>query len=166
MNTEQSDLTLRQAVESDSESLLEWRNDATTKAFSLSSDEVTREQHEAWFNKTLRDTNCLLIIGEVLGDPVGMVRINFNFEANLGQVSINMNPDFRGKGLSKKLLGASLSNAIQAFDNVSRFYADIHIDNLASQKIFSSLGFAKVSVEQENGFESYSLNSDSLVVPK
>jgi RimJ/RimL family protein N-acetyltransferase len=164
MNTEPSNLTLRQAVESDSESLLEWRNDATTKAFSLRSDEVTREQHEAWFNKTLQDTNCLLIIGEVLGGPVGMVRINILNDSGLGQVSINLNPDFRGRGLSRQLLGSSLLFATQVFDNVSKYCADIHIKNVASQKIFTSVGFVNSTITTDGNFETYVVDSESVVV--
>ena len=163
MNTEPFNLTLRQAVESDSESLLEWRNDATTKAFSLSSDEVTREQHEAWFNKTLQDTNSLLIIGEVLGGPVGMVRINILNDSGLGQVSINLNPDFRGRGLSRQLLGSSLLFATQVFDNVSKYRADIHIENLASQKIFTAVGFVNSTNTTDGNFETYLVDSDSVV---
>ena len=164
MNTEPFNLTLRQAVESDSESLLEWRNDATTKAFSLSSDEVAREQHEAWFNKTLQDTNCLLIIGEVLGGPVGMVRINILNDSGFGQVSINLNPDFRGRGLSRQLLGSSLLFATQVFDNVSKYCADIHIENVASQKIFTSVGFVNSTNVTDGNFETYVVDSDSVVV--
>lgn len=165
MSTEQSNLTLRQAIESDSESLLEWRNDATTKAFSLIRDKVTREQHEVWFNKTLQDKNCLLIIGEVLGDPVGMVRINLINDSSLGQVSINLNPDFRGKGLSRQLLGSSLLFAAQVFDNVSKYCAEIHVENVASQKIFVSVGFVKLPDKTDGNFETYVVDSDSVVVP-
>ena len=164
MNTEQSNLTLRQAVESDSESLLEWRNDATTKAFSLSGDEVTREQHEAWLNKTLQDKNCLLIIGEVLGDQVGMVRINILNDSGLGEVSINLNPDFRGRGLSRQLLGSSLLFAAQVFENVSKYCADIHIENVASQKIFTSVGFVNSTNTTDSKYKTYVVDSDSVVV--
>jgi len=164
MSTEPFNLTLRQAVESDSESLLEWRNDPTTKAFSLSSHEVTREQHVAWFNKALRDDNCLLIIGEVLGDPIGMVRINILDDSGFGQVSINLNPDFRGRGISKQLLGASLLFGTRVLDNISKYCADIHVENVASQKIFSSVGFVKSSETNIDNFESYEVNSDSVVV--
>jgi RimJ/RimL family protein N-acetyltransferase len=164
MNTEQFNLTLRRAVESDSESLLEWRNDATTKAFSLTRDEVTREQHDAWFNKTLQDKNCLLTIGEVLGEPVGMVRINLFNNSGLGQVSINVNPDFRGRGFSRQLLGSSLLFGAQVFDNISKFCADIHIDNVASQKIFISVGFVKSPNKADGNFETYVVDSDSVVV--
>jgi RimJ/RimL family protein N-acetyltransferase len=164
MNTEHLNLTLRQAVESDSESLLEWRNDATTKAFSLSSDEVTREQHVAWFNKALQDKSCLLIIGEVLGDPIGMVRINILDHSGLGQVSINLNPDFRGRGISRQLLGASLLFGTRILDNISKYSADIHVENVASQKIFNSVGFVKSSETTKGNFESYVVDSDSVVV--
>ena len=164
MSTEQSNLTLRKAIESDSESLLEWRNDATTKAFSLIGDEVTREQHEVWFNKTLQDKNCLLIIGEVLGDLVGMVRINIFNDSGLGKVSINLNPVFRGKGFSRQLLGSSLLFAAQVFDNVSKYCAEIHIENVASQKIFVSVGFVKLPDKSGDNFETYVVDSDSVVV--
>ena len=164
MSTEPFNLTLRQAVESDSELLLEWRNDATTKAFSLSSDEVNREQHDAWLNKTLKDKNCLLIIGEVLGDPVGMVRINILHESDSAQVSINLNPDFRGRGISRQLLGSSLLFGAQVLDNFSKYCAEIHIKNVASQKIFISVGFIKTSDKTDGDFESYVVDSDSVVV--
>lgn len=164
MNSEQFNLTLRKADEGDSESLLEWRNDAATREFSLSSDEVTREQHCAWLNKTLQDKNCLLIIGEVLGNPVGMVRINILNDSGLGQVSINLNPNFRGRGISRQLLGSSLLFGGKVLDNVSKYCADIHIENVASQKIFISVGFVKSRDKREGDFESYVVDSDSVVV--
>jgi RimJ/RimL family protein N-acetyltransferase len=164
MNTEPFNLTLRQAVESDSESLLEWRNDATTKAFSVNSNEVTREQHDAWLNKTLQDKNCLLIIGEVLGVPVGMVRINILNDSSLARVSINLNPDFRGRGISRQLLGSSLLFGAQVLENLSKYCANIHIENVASQKIFNSVGFVKSSDKTDGDFESYAVDSDSVVV--
>ena len=164
MSTEPFNLTLRQAVESDSVSLLAWRNDVATKAFSLSSDEVTSEQHEAWLKKTLQDKNCLLIMGEVLGDPVGMVRINILNDSGLGQVSINLNPDFRGRGISRQLLGSSLFFGAQVLDNLSKYCAEIHIENVASQKIFTSVGFIKSSDKTDGDFESYFVDSDSVVV--
>jgi RimJ/RimL family protein N-acetyltransferase len=166
MNSEHLNLTLRQAVESDSESLLEWRNDATTKAFSLISDEVTREQHDAWLNKTLRDPDCLLLIGEVLGDPVGMVRINILNNSGLGQVSINLNPESRGRGISRQLLKESLEFGAQALDDISQYLAEIHVDNAASKKIFESVGFVKVPNSQNENFETYLLNSELLIIPQ
>lgn len=100
---------------------------------------IPREQHEVWQNKTLQNGGCQLLIYEIDGKPVGMVRINILNDSGLGQVSINLNPDFRGRGLSRQLLGSSLLVGAQVFDNVSKYYAEIDIENVASQKIFVSI---------------------------
>jgi L-amino acid N-acyltransferase YncA len=105
-----------------------------------------------------------LIIGEVLGDSAGMVRINILNDSGLGQVSINLNPDFRGRGISRQLLGSSLLFGAKVFENVSKYCADIHIENMASQKIFVSVGFVKSRDQSEGSFESYFVDSDLVVV--
>ena len=164
MNSEQNNLTLRRASRNDSESLLSWRNDTTTRAFSLSVDEVALERHDVWLNKTLNDSSCLLLIGEANGQMVGMVRINICEDSNLGQVSINLNPKFRGKGISRRLLGESLANGKKVFDQILQYRAEIHVNNVASQKIFKSLGFVKVSESPRQDFEVYLLCSELLEI--
>jgi RimJ/RimL family protein N-acetyltransferase len=164
MNSEYLDLTLRRASRNDSESLLIWRNDPTTRAFSLSGDEVALERHDVWLNKALNDNGCLLLIGEANGQMVGMVRINIFEDSTLGQVSINLNPKFRGKGISRRLLGESLANGKKVFDQILEYRADIHVNNFASQKIFKSLGFVKVSESPNKDFELYQLYSELLEI--
>lgn len=164
MNSAQLNLTLRRASNSDSKALLDWRNDATTRAFSLSSEDVTPEQHRVWLNKTLQDSSCLLVIGEINGEPVGMTRIKILNDSSLGQVSINLNPDFRGKGISRQLLKESLLIGVGSLGNISQYLAVIHVDNAASRKIFESLGFVKGHESQSESFENYLLDSELLVV--
>ena len=166
MNSMQHNLTLRRASERDSEALLLWRNDSTTRAFSISGDDVTSEQHRAWFNKALQDRRCLLVIGEIDGKPIGMVRINILHNSNLGQVSINLNPDSRGRGISRQLLRESLEFAAQTLDDISQYFAEIHPDNTASKKIFESVGFVKVLQSEKANFETYLLDSGSLIIPQ
>ena len=164
MNSAHLNLTLRRASKSDSKALLDWRNDATTRAFSLSSEDITREQHRVWLKKTLQDSSCLLIIGEINCEPVGMTRINILKDSSLGQVSINLNPDFRGMGISRQLLKESLLLGVESLGNISRYLAEIHVDNAASRKIFESIGFVKGHESQSESFENYSLDSEFLVV--
>jgi RimJ/RimL family protein N-acetyltransferase len=164
MNAAHVNLTLRRASERDSESLLDWRNDPTTRAFSVTSDDVTSEQHNVWLNKTLQDSGCLLLIGEIDCKPVGMVRINILDDLSLGQVSINLNPEFRGRGISIPLLRESLEFGAQTLHNITQFLAEIHVDNSASKKIFESVGFVKVTESQRENFETYLLDSDLLVI--
>ena len=164
MNSAHLNLTLRRASMGDSESLLDWRNDRTTRAFSLSSAHVTREQHTVWLDEALQDTRCLLLICEIDDKTVGMVRINILDDSSVGQVSINMSPEFRGKGISRQLLRESLEFGAQVFDDISKFCADIHIDDVASKKIFISVGFVKSPNKAGGNFETYVVDSDSIVV--
>lgn len=163
MNAAHPDLTLRKASGRDSESLLDWRNDPTTRAFSVISDDVTSEQHEVWLNKMLQESGCLLLIGEIDCKPVGMVRINSLDDLSIGQVSINLNPEFRGRGISKPLLRESLEFGAHTLHNISQFLAMIHVDNSASKKIFESVGFVKVTESQSENFETYLLDSHLLI---
>jgi len=164
MSPQKHNLTLRRASESDSESLLSWRNDPTTRVFSLSSAVVTRDEHNLWLNGALNDKNCLMLIGEANGKPVGMVRINILYNSTLGQVSINLNPSDRGKGMSRQMLGESLAYGHKIFDQISEYAAEIHVGNEASKKIFKSLGFVNVSESPVNNFETYLLNSELIEI--
>jgi len=117
-----------------------------------------------WLNKTLNDSSCLLLIGETNGQMVGMVRINIFEDSTLGEVSINLNPEFRGKGISRRLLGESLVNGKKVFDQILEYRAEIHVNNIASQKIFKTLGFVKVSESPRRDFEVYLLYSELLEI--
>ena len=69
-----------------------------------------------------------------------MVRIDVN--KNIGEISININPRFRGISLSETLL----TDSIQAFHKKKpncELVADIDKKNTASIKIFSSIGFVR-----------------------
>jgi RimJ/RimL family protein N-acetyltransferase len=164
MNSAHPNLTLRRASMGDSELLLDWRNDPITRAFSFSSEDITRKQHKAWLNKTLQDAGCLLLICEIDSKPVGMVRINILDDSNVGQVSINLSPKFRGKGISRQLLRESLELGAQMLDNISQYIAEIHVDNTVSKKIFESIGFVKGPDSQSEDFETYLLDSELLVI--
>jgi RimJ/RimL family protein N-acetyltransferase len=155
-------LTLRRASLGDSESLLHWRNDPATRAFSLDGKAVAAEEHKIWLDKTLQDSGCLFLIGEIDEQLVGMARINLIKDSGFGRVSINMNPEFRGRGLSRQLLKESLEISREIFPTISQYVAEIHVYNLASKKLFESLGFAKVHDSTSKDFESYSVDSDFL----
>ena len=166
MNSEHLNLTLRPASESDSESLLKWRNDPVTRAFSIRGDLVTPQDHDIWLNRTLRDSFCMLLIGEIDGQPIGMARINIIKDSNVSQVSINLSPEFRGKGISKQLLKESLEIGAASLGTNTKFLAEIHIQNVASKKIFESLGFIKSSDASPTNFETYLVDSDLFVSSK
>ena len=46
----------------------------------------------------------------------------------------------------------------------TKYRADIHIENVASQKIFTSVGFVNSTNTTDGNFETYVVDSDSIVV--
>ena len=94
-------VTVRPARPADALDVLAWRNDPLTRAMSRDQEVVAEAAHLAWFTRALADPARTLLIGEAMGGKVGMVRIDRGAETEL---SINLNPAFRGQGLSRPLL--------------------------------------------------------------
>lgn len=132
--------TVCRARPEDSAEIWQWRNDPLTKLMSITGDETSWEVHSNWYRLALTNPNCTIYIG-YLGDTekVGVCRFDVNVEKNIAEVSINLNPHYRGKGLSHRLLSASMKEFLgqQKID----FLAKIKKNNLASLKCFSTCGF-------------------------
>jgi RimJ/RimL family protein N-acetyltransferase len=152
-------LTIRRVIEADSELLFLWRNDPATRAASLSTAEVTHAEHERWFRASLADPLrrlFLLLLDAPSPDAVAVCR--FDLVEATAEVSINLNPRYRGLGLS----GAVLAGAIAAFRAEGRpdvmLTATIRVDNESSIRLFERAGFRPA--ESANGVTHYELPSE------
>jgi len=132
----------RAATPDDARDVWEWRNDPLTRAMSRNSDEVAWAGHEAWFLRTLADPATTLLIGEVGGEKVGMVRFDHGPET---EVSINVNPACRGRGYGLALLQAGIAQV------GGEIFAEIKDDNLASRRMFERAGFQFVVALEGRG---------------
>lgn len=122
--------------------LYSWRNDKITRKMSKNPRRIETKEHLTWF----KSNRANLQIAEIDGKTVGVVGIN----ANSGKVSINVAPEFRGKGYGKQML-------ITACQGQSSLFAIIHKDNLASQKIFEAAGFIQNNQEENEEWLRYLL---------
>lgn len=138
---------IRRAEQRDSLDLLTWRNDAATRAASLNTAEVTREDHDRWYETALQNPLLVLFIveNEEQTDSVGMCRFNLDLEVPQAEVSINLNPAFRGKGLAQTILSESLSLFSQEYPHIHELTATIREENAPSIKIFRAAGFVDLS---------------------
>lgn len=84
----------------------EWRNDMVTRQMSLNSEIINYENHKAWFYDMLRSNTHVGLVGEINSKKIGIV--HFKEQNEQVFVSINLNPSFRGVGLSSELLAKSL----------------------------------------------------------
>lgn len=125
-------MIVRRATQADAADVWRWRQDPLTRAMSRSQGEVALEDHLRWFSAALADPRRTMLIGEADDQKVGLVR--FDLE-DVAEVSINVNPDLRGRGYGQALLLAAMSGVD------GDVWAEIREENLASQRIFEQAGF-------------------------
>jgi RimJ/RimL family protein N-acetyltransferase len=141
-------LHLRRAGVNDALDLLAWRNDPHTRAMSCNSDELKLEDHLAWFSRALEDADRLILIAEIQGEKVGMVR--FDRRVLGWEVSVVVAAACCGKGYGQAILREGLVY-LQTLANSPDVTATVRLDNVASQRIFAHCGFHLVG--SADGFD-------------
>lgn len=143
-------IKIDQATPNDSNDIFNWRNDTQTRLMSRSQEQVELDAHEKWLKDILNAPNKYLFIGSTSDLKVGICRFEINFDGTAAEVSINLNPQARGMGLSHHLLAA----AIKEFRSNSRINltATIKPANLASIKCFSRCGFVLIHCDSEYNY--------------
>jgi RimJ/RimL family protein N-acetyltransferase len=145
---------MRRATSQDADRLRAWRNDPDSVAQSLSGAEVDAASHAAWLETILSDPACILLIGELsdpaavgvaVGEAVGMVRLDLGRAA--AEVSINLAPQARGRGLSVAMLLAAEASVRKS--DTPHLTARIKLDNAASRSAFERAGYRLVSPETD-----------------
>jgi L-amino acid N-acyltransferase YncA len=135
----------RKARLKDSKTIFEWRNDELTRTMSHTTDIVDWKRHSAWFASSLENKNRLLLLCENKNDSKKMAVVRFDVNSTRALLSINLASDMRGKGLSKQCLSESIESFKNEFPQVTALDAEIKLENIASQRLFKSIGFVNVS---------------------
>lgn len=127
--------------------IFKWRNDRAAILYSASQKKIQLSEHKKWFKKNLVNSKNKIFIGLVTLKKrtfkIGMVR--FDEKKNTVNVSINLNPKFRGMNLSKKLL----KMCIKKFNSKNSLTAKIHKNNERSINCFSSCGFILFKIQKK-----------------
>lgn len=140
------DIRVRSADVDDATRLWEWRNDPAARAMSHDGRAIPLADHMAWYDRALASADRAILIGEVDGIPVGMVRFDGCGAAAFG-VSIMLDPHMKGRSMGRPLLKA----AIQWLRNdrpVDHLQATARDVNVASAKLFEACGFSISPPEQ------------------
>jgi len=127
------DLIFREACLEDARLLLEWRNDESTRSFSISNQKIDYPSHTIWLKNTLANENITFKILEKNKIPVGTIRAEKINEASY--LSWTISPKFRKQGLGKYLV-LQFANKIEG-----KLFAKIKKENVASISIAKSAGF-------------------------
>ena len=132
---------LREAVLKDCKMLLEWANDPVVRKNSFSVNQITREDHEIWFDNILKDPNEKLLIFMDEDVPIGQVRLECRDGRGLIHYSIVSR--YRGKGFGNEIIKEIIDYAKKNCDEISVLLARVKEENLRSKKVFLANGFSK-----------------------
>jgi len=134
----------RVASITDSKDIFEWRNDELTRKMSHTTDIVEWEGHSAWFESSLKNKNRLILLCESKNVSKKIAVVCFDINSRRALVAINLSPEMRGKGISKQCLSKSIEYFKNEFPQVIALDAEIKPENIASQRVFKSIGFVNV----------------------
>ena len=134
-STPNKSIVLRKATFDDFADILRWRNDPMTIKMSFDSRMIPIKEHVDWFKKALNDPKRIFLIGYQGDKKIGVVRYVQEVDG-VHEVSINMAPEWRGKGLGVVFLKDSLSFV------KGKIIAKIKPENEASIKAFQKAGYS------------------------
>jgi len=150
-------ILIRKAENSDLKDIFNWRNDKLTISMFKNNNIVSWNEHCLWFEKKIKDKNCLLLIGEKTNIKLGVIR--FDILRDHSEISINLNPISRGKKYSKTFLTMGCNYYFGLFN--IRIISEIKKVNFSSINIFESVGFKRESSKED--FLVYSLESETIL---
>ena len=135
---------MRKATLRDAELLLQWRNDTTARQNSFHTEEIAFSEHSQWLKNALADPDVYIFIlmkGETL---LGQVRVHQKGQDAV--ISYSIAPEHRHQGYGAKML-ALLEEWMTKRNTSCRFIGDVKKENIASIRVFESLGYTCVTEE-------------------
>jgi len=137
------DIEIRLANATDSKNIFSWRNHPTIRNHSRLSDEIEWTEHEKWFSNKCEHPNHPILIGQIEGQAIGVVR--FDIRENLADVSIYRVPDSGLHGTGHKLLCEAEAWLKLNHPYVVAVHALVLKENKPSQKLFEKSNYLKYS---------------------
>ncbi len=134
-------IILKKADFTDMDFLFDLRNKDYVYKNSGTPKPVQWQEHMNWLEKVFSgEANKELFVIELNGERVGQVRFDIDSENKQAVVNISLLKEFHGKGIAKEAIEQGVDKMTQEKE-IKKFIAEIHQDNIASQKLFEKLGF-------------------------
>lgn len=134
-----SGIVMRVATAQDTQSLFEWRNHLSIREVSRNTETIARQDHDRWITAVLADADRPLLIGELDGAAVGVVR--FDIKDAQAEVSIYLVPESTRGADGWSLLHAAEGWLAEHRPDVASLQAEVLAANEASQKLFLASGY-------------------------
>jgi len=132
-------IRMRSAMPEDCDSIHEWRNAEETRRYIFDAEPIPYETHRSWFHKTLDNPDRILLIGEIDGKPVGVVR--YDLAGSEALISVYLVPGGQGQGVGSQLIRCGSSWLRENRPEIRVVNAEIFPENIASVRAFESAGY-------------------------
>lgn len=130
--------SVRLIESNDKKLILNWRNNSETRASSFNQNLISEEEHESWFSSL--GTSQLQGFMGIMDVKKEVCVVTFKSISSIqSEISINMNPAYRGLGFSKEFLNLAIKQYRKS--STVEIVARIKKSNVKSQVIFRDLGF-------------------------
>lgn len=134
-------LSLRRATRQDCDSIYAWRNAKETRRHVFDSSAIPYEQHLWWFDSSLNNPDRVILIGEISGRPVGVLR--YDFVKTTAVISIYLVPGCQGRGVGTQLIRAGSRWVQDNRPQVEVIRAEVLSENVASARAFLASEYAE-----------------------
>lgn len=146
-------LYLRKATEKDVDILFKWANDEVVRKNSFCTEKIKYEDHLAWFDKLLKDSNRMQFILEQNDEGqinlIGQIRISLEEDGNQAEIGYSVDSSYRGMGYGKQMLRMAAAELQRDYPDINRLIAKVKPNNVASYKAFIDTGFEEVFQQLE-----------------
>ena len=130
-----NDLIVRNPKASDIEEIFKWRNDLDTIKYSKTRRGVQQLEHSNWFDDVTSSSDKIIKIAEIDKFPVGVVIFSKISDPDNIEISINIAPESRKKGVGSKLILLGEIELLKIL-NSARIIAVVDNKNKKSLKVF------------------------------
>ncbi len=147
---------IRPVVKDDVEQLFIWVNEIEVRKQSVISKPIEFEDHHKWLLSKIKSTESFLFIAIMGRIQVGQIR--FDLVNGYFEIDYSIDRDYRGYGLGKEIIKRGVEELIILIDT-PKIRAKVKKGNLASNSIFSKIGFNKLKTQDGSNFTSYALDT-------
>lgn len=134
-------INFRRAKPTDIEKVYQWQSHPKTRQFALNPEVPSWKEHKQWMSTKLKIRCDYFYIIELLSEQlaVGVIRLD-KTQKNDYLISVFVSPTFHGLGIAKQAL-----KKIDTCHPSINIHATVLPENLASQKLFVSANYQRVS---------------------
>jgi UDP-2,4-diacetamido-2,4,6-trideoxy-beta-L-altropyranose hydrolase len=137
--TSVKDISLRLAELEDVDIYFSWVNEEYVRKFAFSSEHVSWETHQKWFENKINSSETFMWVLETkIGLPIGQIR--FDVHDQTAEISYSLDPIGRGRGWGKILLAKGIES-FRLIRPVCPVQAKVKPENIPSCQSFQRLGF-------------------------